>query len=118
LNTALAEKTEELERERASIGQPMEPNDANLARTTAAIREISTYLEQRLRKIYQFRVDNYPDRFLQLFEDVPLVSEEVLAPIQAKARQFAPAMVELRQNLQLASPEPWFLEIDEHRKRP
>jgi hypothetical protein len=118
LQTALAEKTKELEHDRASIQQPMDPNDANLARTTAAIREISTYLEQRLHKIYQFRVDDYPDRFLQLFEDAPLVSEEVLAPIQAKARQFAPAMLALRQNLQLANPEPWFLEIDEHRERP
>lgn len=118
LNTALAEKTKELEHDRAGIQQPMDPNDANLARTTAAIREISTYRDQRLHKIYQFRVDDYPDRFLQLLEDVPLVSEEVLAPIQAKARQFAPAMLELRQNMQLANPEPWFLEIDEHRKRP
>jgi hypothetical protein len=118
LDTALSEKIRELERERAGIQQPMDPNDAKLARTTAAIREISTYLGQHLRKIYQFRVDDYPERFLQLFEDVPLVSEEVLAPIQAKARQFAPAMLEPRQNLQLASPEPWFLEIDEHRKRP
>jgi hypothetical protein len=118
LNTALSNKTTELDRERAGIRQPMAPNDANLARTTAAIREINTYLEQRLRKVYQFRVDDYPERFLQLFEDVPFVSEEVLAPILAKARQFAPAMLDLRQNLQLANPEPWSLEIDEHSKRP
>jgi hypothetical protein len=118
LHTALTEKTKELEHDRAGIQQAMGPNDPNLARTTAAIQEISTYVEQRLRNMHQFRVDDYPDRFLQLFEDAPLLSEEVLAPIQAKARQFAPAMLELRQNLQLANPEPWFLEIDEYYKRP
>jgi hypothetical protein len=117
LRAALSEKIEEFGRERAGIRQPMNPDDATLTRTIAATREINTYIEQRLRKISEFRVDDYPERFLQLFEDVPFVSDEVLASIQAKARQFAPAMLELRQNLQLASPEPWFLEIDEHRKR-
>jgi hypothetical protein len=114
LHTALAEKKKEFERNLAV----MHPSDANLARTTAAIQEINTYIEQRLRDIYPFRVDDYPDRFLQLFEDAPLLSEEVLVPIQAKARQFAPAMLELRQNLQLVNPESWFVEIDEYRKRP
>lgn len=117
LSIVLSEKTRELERERSAIPQPMDPNNAILARTTGEIREIGTYLEQRLQRIHQFRVDDYPDRFLQLFEGVPSVSEEVLAPLRAKSRQFAPAMLELRQTLQLASPEPWFLEIDEHRKR-
>jgi hypothetical protein len=117
LGVVLSKKTQELERERSAIPQPMDPNKAILTRTTGEIRAISTYLEQRLRRIYLLRADDYPDRFLQLFEDVPSVGEEVLAPIRAKARQFAPAMLELRQTLQLANPEPWFDEIDEHRKR-
>jgi hypothetical protein len=100
LETALYEKTREL------------------GHDPAAIREISTYREHRLHTISEFHVEDYPNRFLRLLEDVPFVSEEVLAPIQAKARQFAPAMLELRQNQQLANPEPWFLEIEEYRKRP
>jgi hypothetical protein len=101
-----------------AIAAPLGTALRELERDPAAIQQIRAYREHGLNKLYEFRVDDYPERFLHLFEDVPFVSEEVLAPIQAKARQFAPAMSELRQNLQLASPEPWFLEIEEHRKRP
>ena len=117
LETALSEKRIELERERSSIQQPVDPNDPVLTRTTGAIREISTYLDQRMSKFYQFRSDDYPDHFLQLFENVPLVEQKTLAPIKEKARMFAPAMLELRQNLYLANPETWFREIEEHPKR-
>lgn len=117
LNTAISDKIRELERQRSAIRQPMDPNDPELLRTTAAIREGSTYLEQRLRKIHQFELDDYPDRFLQLFEDVPLVDQQAVLSVQTKARRFAPAMLALRQRLEVDDPEPWFSEVDEHRKR-
>jgi hypothetical protein len=117
LDRALSEKTQELQRERSGIRQPMDPNDPVLLRTTAALREVAAYQEHRLRKLHQFEIDDYPERFLQLFEDVPLVDRQALASMHAKARQFAPAMLELRQKLELANPEPWFTEIEEHRMR-
>lgn len=116
LTTALSGKIQNLERERSAIPLPMDASDPVLLRTTAAICEANTYLEQRLRKVHQFEVDDYPDRFLRLFENVPLVEPESVAPIQAKARQFAPVMLELRQQLYLTNPEPWFIELEEHRK--
>lgn len=116
LHKAITEKIREVENQRSAIRQPTDPNDPELLRTTSAIREGSTYLEQRLRKIRQFEADDYPDRFIQLFDDVPLLDPEVLAQIRTKALQFAPTMAELRQELQLSNPEPWFFEIEEHRK--
>jgi hypothetical protein len=116
LHEAIREKIREIENQRSSIRQPIKPDDPELLRTTSAIREGSTYLEQRLHKIRQFEVDEYPDRFIQLFEDVP-VSSDILAPIRANALQFAPTMIELRQSLQLSNPEPWFSEIEQHRNR-
>jgi hypothetical protein len=103
LDQALSEKTQELQRERSGIPKPIDPNDPALLRTTAALREVAAYQEQRLRKLHQFEIDDYPERFLQLFEDVPLVGKQALASMHAKARQFAPAMLELRQRLDLAN---------------
>jgi hypothetical protein len=95
----------------------MDPNNPVLLRTTAALREADAYEDQRLRKLPQFEIDDYPEGFLQLFEDVPLVDKQALASMHAKARQFAPAMLELRQKLESANPEPWFIEIEKHRNR-
>ena len=116
LERALSLKTQELERERSAIHQPIDANDPVLLRTTAALNGASTFIEQQVRKIHQYDADDFPDRFLQLFESVPLVDKQTVAAIRAKAQQFAPAMFELRQHQQLANPEPWFFEIDEHRK--
>lgn len=118
LARALSEKRKELERERAGIRKPVDPNDPVLLRTTAALNEAGVYTTQRLDKLHEFHIEDYPERFLQLFEDVPLVDQQTLAPIRANARQFAPAMLELRQKLELADPEPWFNEIEAHRWSP
>lgn len=114
---ALVSRSRELEMERSAIPSPRNPTDPRIARTTAAISEIATFLEQRVRTIYKLGAQDFPDRFLQLFENVPLLSDDVLEPIRAKAKTFAPSMTELRETLALANPEPWFDEIDENRRR-
>lgn len=114
---ALVTRSRELERERSTIPQPMGANDPRLTTSTAAIGEISTYLEQRVRKIYKLNADEFPDRFLQLFESVPHISPDVVEPIRVRAKAFASSMIELRETLALTNPEPWFDEIEAHRKR-
>jgi hypothetical protein len=83
------------------------------------MREIETYLTQGFAKINQSPdLDDYPDRLLQLLENVPaIVDEETLASVRAKGHRFASAMLALREQLRLDDPESWFVEIDEHRKR-
>lgn len=115
VSAALSEKLQQLDRERAAIPQPMDPNNPILLRTTSTSREVSSFLEQKMRRIHKFELEDYPDRFLQLLEEVPLIDRQLLAPVQEKARQFAPMMRELRENLALTNPEPWFSEIDDHR---
>lgn len=106
----------ELENQRSAIPSPLRPDDPDLLRTNAAIRDGSAYRE-RLNKSWKFELDEYPERFVQLFDDVPLVPPELVSPIRAKALAFAPAMVELREELKLSNPELWFAEIEQHRNK-
>ena len=71
---------------------------------------------KRFHRLYQFECDDYPERFVQLFDGVPLVDPQVVAAARAKALKFAPAMRELRETFELRDPEPVFSEIDKFRE--
>ena len=117
LNRALLEKKQELHGDLSKVRQPVDPSDPTYLRITAAIRDVGTYEQQRFHKLDRLDIDDYPDRFLQLIAEAPHVDQQLVAVTLDKARQFAPAMSELRRRLELADPEPWFTEIEEHRKR-
>jgi hypothetical protein len=111
----LNQTVQELERQRGALPQPMSANDPELRRITVAGQEINDYL-QRLRMIHELNVTDYPDRFLQLFDVVPSIDQRKLEPIRTSAERFAPLMLELRNELQLANPEPWFAAVEEKRR--
>jgi len=111
LQKLIQERQQALQREQSALTQPLDPKDPALLRITSDINALNIY-GRRFQKIFQFEVDDFPDRFLQLLDDVPLVAPQGLAPIKAKARQFAPSMIELREKFQLINPELWFAEID------
>ena len=116
VHNAVEEKLRDLDQQLSAIPEPIDTNDPDFARITASKREGDLYPE-RLRNIHQLKVHDYPDRAVQLFENVPLVDQEVQAAAQDKARKFIPDMTSLCQTLQLPDPEPWFSEIEEHCKK-
>ncbi|KWR88897.1 hypothetical protein RM96_17085 [Cupriavidus sp. IDO] len=80
-------------------------------RLTAEINLGHAYLE-RLEKVHQFELDDYPARFLALLDDVPYRTSEELAPIRSKASAFADDMTELRHSMSLPNAEKWIRELD------
>jgi hypothetical protein len=111
LQKHIQERQQALQREQSALPQPLDPKDPVLLRITADMNALNIFA-QRYRKIFEFEIDDFPDRFLQLLDDVPPVDHQGLASLKAKARQFAPSMIELREKLQLANPESWFAEIE------
>ena len=113
---AVSEERQKLENERASIPQPLNPNDPVFARTTAAIFELGT-LYQRTNDVSKFDANDFPDRFLKIFDNVPATVAASAAHARTEATKFAPGMRLLREKLELDNPDEWFSMIDEHRNR-
>lgn len=105
-----------VEAERRQIRQPMDPNDPNLLRLNAEAAKGNEYLG-RLRNLYKTELENYPERLMSLFDDVPYVQAERLAPLREKASIFAADMGILSRTLILPNPEAWLRELDEARAR-
>ena len=94
----------------------MDPNDPEFVQITASLQACSTYSLERLNKIHEFALDDYPDRFLALFDSVPFVDPTQVASVRDAALSFVPAMNELRERFQLSNPEPWLAAAEAHRR--
>lgn len=111
-----SEKIRALDELRDAIPKPLSPNDPELLRLSAEINQGHAYLE-RLGKIHQFALEDYPSRFLALFDDAPYRTPEELAPIRERASAFAADMTALRDSMVLPNIEAWIREIDAARSR-
>jgi hypothetical protein len=116
LNKLVTEKIHELETLRQAIPQPMNPNDSELHRLTKEINVGHAYIADRLRKIHQFDLDDYPECFMAIFENVPYIISEELLPLREKAARFASDMNTLKRSMSLPNPEVWMHELEEARR--
>jgi flagellin-specific chaperone FliS len=116
LYSVMTDKLQKLRRERDSIPIPIDPMNPLFVRLNAEI-DSGQEVASRLQKIYQFELDDYPERFLRLFDNVPLLAEDEVRPIREKARKFASEMKILRESLTLPNAEAWLSELEEASKR-
>lgn len=113
LRTALLEKIRELEQARAAIPQPINAANAPvIARLAAEIQLGHDFLGARINNANNFETIDFPQRFLHLFEEVPLLGNDVVEPLRQVARQLSPEMLTFREKLELPDPEKWFSKID------
>lgn len=117
LYKAMSEKLQKLEAARSEIPKPMDVNNPEFLRLTAEIDAGNSYVGNRLRTIHQFEMNDYPERFMSLFEDIPLLGSDEIRPVREKASKFAEDMRALRQSLTLPNAEAWFFELEEARKQ-
>lgn len=116
LNKVIFERTQALESSRQSIPTPIDPNNPEFLRLTNEINLGHTYIRERLRKIHEFDLDDYPERFLALFENVPYIAESELLPIRERAARFATDMSTLKRSMSLPNAEAWMYELEEARR--
>ncbi len=65
----------------------------------------------------QRTIDDYPEDFLRIFDDVPIIDEATIAPLRTNARSFAPAMRSIKEKLTILDAPRWFAEIEHSRER-
>lgn len=108
LNHLLREKVEELEQRR----QHMRPGDPDYSSLAAQINAGSAYMNELLGKVYLWELDDYPESFLALFENVPYLTDDELSPFREKAKSFAADMNTLKRSMSLQNAEAWMRELE------
>lgn len=116
IQKAMTDKIQKLNQERASIASSIDPRNPQFLRLNAEI-ESGNAFTSRLQKIYEFNIDDYPERFVGLFDNVPLLEEDEVRPIRGKALQFTSDMKTLRHSLTLPNAEAWFVELEDTNRR-
>jgi hypothetical protein len=118
LREALQETLANISRQLTDItSQPINPADPMYLRATAEQREVLEFLQQRLNNIGYLDLGDFPDKFLDLFDKVPLLDEAVIGPMRVKARSLADSMRILKENMEIPDPQRWFAEIEASRAR-
>lgn len=112
---AISDQIIQREARRSAIRQPISLDNTEYSRLTAEIRAGHAYKE-RVQGLRSFTLDEYPDRFMALFEEVPLIDESVIVLARDKAKKFEPAMSTLRNSFTILDPVAWCAEIEEHRR--
>ncbi len=117
IGKAMSEKIRQLEQEKHVVTQQrVDVNDPEFIRITASLHACNSYLQERLNQLYQFDLDDYPDRLLTLLDGVPFVAPEEVTAVRTAVQLFVPAMKELRERLQLSNPEAWLAAVEAHQK--
>lgn len=117
LQQLLTECSSNLEAERGKIKTPIQADDPTYAALNEQIRSISEYNSSRLRNIHRLELEDFPDKFMELFDDVPQLDVHQVNKLRTAAARFSPGMLALKQGQILPDPEFWIEELNKERNQ-
>jgi hypothetical protein len=100
------ERVRDLEARRQALPTPLDPTNPEFVRLNAEIARGHEYIAQN-RMIGKYALDDYPDRLLALFNEVPVIDLALVGPLLHRAQSFAGDMDALRTRQELPRPEAW-----------
>lgn len=117
LNRIIDSKSKALESERKAIPQPMQPDDPTLLRVNEQMRALLEFQTSRLRNLHKLDLEDYPDKFMALFSEVPMTDETELLPLRQEASRFAFGMRSLVKSRELPDRELWIEALNASREQ-
>jgi hypothetical protein len=106
-----------LESERQKIKQPIQPDDPHFNQLSVQIRSIQEFQGSRLKNLHRLELEDYPNRFMEIFDDVPQIEPAEIETLRMAAAPFAPGMISLRESRTLPDPELWIEALSKARDR-
>lgn len=117
LQKLIKNKVQELERELQAIRQPMQADDPNFARISGQLRTLQEFQSSHFRNLHKITLDDFADKFMVMFSDVPMIDDQQLAPLREEAAQFANGMRALAKNRTLPDRELWIDSLNSARDK-
>jgi len=116
LNQLLLDRVKVLDAERNKIKTPIDPNDPLYIQLNARIGSIYEF-KKRLNNFHLLDLEDYPDKFMEVFENVPEIDPHEIEALRRTASIFSPGMVSLRDNQTLSDQEFWIVELNKAREQ-
>lgn len=107
LNKLLMSRSTELQTQRQNIPPPWQPDDPQLSTLNAQLSSISEFQSARLNNLYSMEIEDYPDKFMAIFDNVPQVDKSLVDTMKKSAARFSPGMQSLSQTRTLVDSELW-----------
>jgi hypothetical protein len=115
LRELLRARLSELQSEKQKIKQPINPDDQLFKQLTAQIRSIQEFQDSRLKNLHRLELEDYPNKFMEIFDDVPQIEPAKIDTLRMAAARFAPGMSSLNESRTLPDSELWIETISKAR---
>ncbi|HMV54451.1 MAG TPA: hypothetical protein PLX20_15060 [Rhodocyclaceae bacterium] len=117
LRRLLQARLSSLEAERQTIKQPIQPDDSLYSQLSAQIRSIQQFQSSRLKDLHRLELEDYPHRFMEVFDDVPQIEPAEVDNLRKAAGRYAPGMSSLVEFRALPDAELWIDALSKARDR-
>ena len=111
LQKQLVKKLNELQMSRHASPSRLDADNPEFLKLSEDIKKGNIYIE-RFRKIGSAELDDYPDCFMSLFEDVPSIFQAELELFRERAERLASDMMVLKRTMSLPDSEHWMQELE------
>jgi hypothetical protein len=112
LGEILKSRQQELRAERDAIPKPIDSSDTDFLTLSEKIRSIDEFVNSRLRNLHLYELEDFPDRFMSIFEEVPQIDKSIIEAQRIRATKFAGGMTSLKLNQTLPESELWIEELN------
>lgn len=92
--------------------------DSKIADLKAQIHKLQEFRASTINRVTDMALDDYPDKFLDIFTAVPAFTPSEISPLLSNAARFAPGMQSLRENRTVADRELWIETLEEAWNKP
>lgn len=117
LQKKLQVRKQELEAEREKIPKPIKADDPIFSALCTQINSIGDFQSARLSNLHLIELENFPERFMEIFDNVPQIDSVEVQTIRSAAEKFASGMRSLKQTRTLPDSELWIEVLHKARER-
>ena len=116
LHQKLMARSKELISERDNISQPISPTNSNINILSERINSV-TEAESRISNLYNLKLEDFPEKFIEIFQNVPEIDVSEIELLFDEAKKFIPGMKSLKEYQTLTNDKLWLETLEEARRK-
>ena len=113
LRKIINDKIAEIEVQINSISKPISLPNQEYERLLENKRILVTFISSEIDKIYMFKLEEYPERLLSIYDSVPIISQNKLLILKLDLNEFTEEMRLLKTEKKVIDKYRWIKELDQ-----
>lgn len=116
LQNLLQQPYQQLQHDLGKIQRPINPSDLIFLQLTERTRAIDVAQRKLREKLEVFQLEDYPNEFMTLFDDIPEVEQGIVDNLKRSASMFLPGIKSLASSCHLSDTQFWIYELTKAQK--